>query len=322
MKILVTGGFGYLGARIAEFLVEQGCYVVVATRNSNLQPANDKRYSKIVQISWNEQEKIDDICKDIDIVIHTAGMNAVKCIADPTSAIEVNSVYTSRLVQSSIKTGVKRFLYISTVHVYSDSLCGVISEDTCPVNLHPYAYSHKVAEDIVSFAHKKGLLDCVVIRLSNGFGAPVHSNTNCWELLVNDLCMQSVRDEKLVLHSDGMQSRNFIPISEICNIIYHLLCKKPLDNKIGHKNPINVGGENSYRILEMAKLIQEQSFFLFGYRPSISKVDNINNNNQLMLDYKLDRLLSLDYIFQYSIEKEIEILLKYCHMQLQLNDEK
>ena len=316
MKILVTGGFGYLGARIAEFLVGQGHYVVVGTRDSKVRSVNDKCNSKIVQISWNEQEKIDEICKGIDVVIHTAGMNSSECATDPASALEVNSVYTSRLVQSSIKNGVAQFLYISTVHVYSDSLQGVISENTHPVNLHPYAYSHKVAEDVVSYAHKQGLIDGIVIRLSNGFGAPVHNNPNCWKLLVNDLCMQSVRDRRLVLHSDGMQSRNFIPISEICNIIYHLVCKKLLNNIDSYSNPINVGLEQSYRLLEIATLIQDRSFLLFGYRPPISKVDNTNDDSRLMLDYKIDTLLSLGYTFQYPIEDEIDLLLKYCHTQL------
>ena len=158
MKILVTGGFGYLGARIAEFLVKQGHHVLAGTRNKLNRPINKKFHTEIVQISWNEQEKIDEICKGVDLVIHTAGMNASDCAENPVSALEVNSIYTSRLVQSSIKQGVKRFLYISTVHVYSDLLQGVISEDSYPVNLHPYAYSHKVAEDVVNYANKKGLI--------------------------------------------------------------------------------------------------------------------------------------------------------------------
>jgi UDP-glucose 4-epimerase len=313
---LVTGGFGFLGARIAEFLNRQGHYIVVGTRDSKIKSVNDKCNSKIVQISWNEQEKIDELCKGIDVVIHTAGMNASECVTDPASALEVNSVYTSRLVQSSIKNGVAQFLYISTVHVYSESLQGVISENTCPVNVHPYASSHKAAEDVVSYAHKQGLINGIVFRLSNGFGAPVHNTANCWKLFVNDLCMQSVRDRRLVLHSDGMQCRNFIPISEVCNIINHLVCKQLLNNEDNYSMPINVGGEQSYRILEMAKLIQDRSYQLFGYRPPISKLKNTNDSSRIMLDYKIDTLSSLGYTFQYSIEDEIELLLKYCHAQL------
>ena len=315
MKILVTGGFGYLGARIAEFLVRQGHYVLVGTRDSKTRSVNEKYNSKIVQISWNEQEKIDEICKGIDVVIHTAGMNATECAVNPVSALEVNSVYTSRLVQSSIKNGVSRFLYISTVHVYSDLLQGVISEDSCPVNLHPYAYSHKVAEDVVNYANKKGLIEGLVIRLSNGIGAPIYKDTNCWKLLVNDLCMQSVRDRKLLLHSDGTQSRNFIPISEVCNLIYHLVCKNLLNNLDSYSTPINVGMEQSYTILEMAELIQDRSYKLLGYLPPISKTERTSDNSRLMLDYKIDTLLSLGYKFQYSIEDEIDALIKYCYKQ-------
>lgn len=316
MKILITGGFGYLGARIAEFLIRQGHYIIVGTRDSKIRVVNEKFNSKIVQLSWNEQGELDKICKGIDVVIHTAGINAQECAENPVSALEVNSVNTSRLVQSAIKNGVQRFLYISTVHVYSDSLQGVISEKSCPVNIHPYAYSHKVAEDVVSYAHKAGLIDGIVIRLSNGFGAPVHDNANCWKLLINDLCMQSVRDRGLVLNSDGKQSRNFIPISEVCNVIYHLVCKNLLNNLDSYSTPINVGMKKSYTIFEIAMLVQDRSFQLLGYRPPIKKVDNDNDDNRLMLDYKIDTLLSLGYKFQYSIEDEIDLMLKYCYTKL------
>ena len=76
-------------------------------------------------------------------------MNAQNCVTDPVAALEVNAVATARLLQAAIRQGAKRFIYLSTAHVYGSSLSGVITEETCPASLCPYAASHRAGEDVV-----------------------------------------------------------------------------------------------------------------------------------------------------------------------------
>jgi nucleoside-diphosphate-sugar epimerase len=75
---------------------------------------------------------------------------------------------------------------------------------------------------------------------------------------------------------------------------------------------INVGMQKTCTLFEMAELIQSRIHKLFGYLPPISKTEKSSDNNHLTLDYKIDTLLSLCYKFQYSIEEEIDELIKYC----------
>ena len=82
-------------------------------------------------------------------------MNSQDCANDPVAALEFNGVATTRLVSAALSSGVKKFIYLSTAHIYSSPLVGKISEETYPKNFHPYATSHLAGEMAVLKAYKK-----------------------------------------------------------------------------------------------------------------------------------------------------------------------
>lgn len=313
MKILVTGGLGFLGGRIAHHLLNEGHNVLVGTRNAIKLGDRFVDGARVVQTSWNDCAKLEDICAGVDLIIHASGMNAKDCLADAGRALAVNAVATANLLQSAIKQNVRRYLYISSIHVYADSLQGEISEADCPANLHPYAASHRAAENAVFWAQKNGFIDGIVVRFSNGFGVPTRRDANCWMLLVNDLCRQAVEHKQLVLVSNGMQSRNFISISEMCSAIDFLMCKLPSEHMVGQAGPINVGGQSSLSVLEMAKLIQSRCESILGYTPElfVREQGGVAQNSQLV--FQLNRLEALGYLHSHHHIEEIDRLLVYCH---------
>ncbi len=313
MNILITGGFGYLGGRLAQFLVSQTDYkVYLGSREQRECPAWLPR-ANIVQIVWSSQDGLTQICKDIDAVVHLAGMNSQDCAADPVAAIECNAVSTARLLQACIRQNVKRFVYISTAHVYSSSLIGNINEETCSVALHPYATSHRAGEDVVLAAHHRREIEGVVIRLSNAYGAPAHKDANCWMLLVNDLCKQAVISNRLVLESSGGQRRDFVSISDACLSIRHLL-KLPVQS-LGN-GLFNVGGNWAPTILEMAEYIAELFYLETGKKPEITRnlACETERDNLIYLNYGMKKII--DTGFQLSdksnIDKEISGLIQFC----------
>lgn len=317
MRILVTGGFGFLGGRIVQRLLNEGHDVVIGTSRDIKSDDYPNAPAQIVQICWNNIDKLENTCSGVDAIIKASGMNAQDCLADPVGALKINAVATASILQAAIKKKVRRFLYLSTVHVYTDSLQGTISEQSCPSNLHPYATSNRAAEDVVMYAQKNSLIDGIVIRLSNGFGVPMHPEVNCWKLLVNDLCRQAVEKKQMVLASDGLQVRNFISIQEICNIVNFLVCSTSLQRNIGAIGPINVGGKASLTVLEMAKLVQSRCRSILGFSPELIVGPRSDLNRALHLDFKIDRLLSLGYAHVYEPKEEIDKLLRYCHKVFQ-----
>ena len=113
MRILVTGGYGYLGSSLANYLSKQGHIVSVASRNELPQiKALSKCESR--KINWNSDKSISQVCKNIDMIIHAAGMNANECLKDPLLAESFNRDATSKILKMAVSQGCKYFIYLST----------------------------------------------------------------------------------------------------------------------------------------------------------------------------------------------------------------
>ncbi len=126
-KLLITGGFGYIGGRLAQYLIKQEYEILLGTRRD----ANSPDWlpeAGVQRMLWESQADIERACHGVTAIVHLAGMNAQQCASDPVSAIEFNAGSTARLLQVAIKNGVERFIYVSTVHVYGGHLEGDITE--------------------------------------------------------------------------------------------------------------------------------------------------------------------------------------------------
>lgn len=266
---------------------------------------------KAAQIDWGDEGSLEKLCSGFDVVIQAAGMNDQDCAADPVAALEFNGLATSRLLAASIRAGVRRFVYLSTAHVYGSPLEGTITEDTCPRNLHPYATSHLAGENAVLNARQHRQIEGIVLRLSNAFGAPVHKYVNCWRLLVNDLCRQAVETGKIVLHSSGFQRRDFIPMTEVCRIIEQL-CTHDLDFDIKKSGIFNVGSGVSLSVIEIAQLVQRRSEVVLGFEPKLQRPQDHADERYEMLEYLPENLTKLGINISVCSNAEIDNLLTFC----------
>ena len=309
MKILITGAMGYIGGRLAQHLNhDKNINLVLGSRKKILAPSWAPNATTI-QINWDLIESLDEACFDADAVIHLAGMNAQDCTSTPLAALRSNGEATGRLLASAIKQGVKRFIYLSTAHVYANPLIGIITEQTPALSSHPYAISNRVGEEFVLGAHQKNEVEGVVVRLSNSFGAPTHKQANCWMLLVNDLCCQAVTTRCMVLSSSGSSLRDFVPLTDVCNAITHLLkiSKKNLGNGL-----FNFGSGHSQTVLQMAILIQNRCEKIFGYKPSLSRIDCGEIASCDNLEYRSDAIYSSGFNGRSDESQEIDQLLIFC----------
>lgn len=188
-KILLTGGLGYLGGRIARALTDARYQVLCGTCREEPAPAWLPTM-RMARIDWTSTDSLTEACCNVDCVVHLAAMNEIESARDPVSALQMNGMASLRLLEAAKAAGVRRFVYFSTAHVYGAPLQGEITEKTMPRPAHPYAITHRVSEDFVLSAHDQKHIEGIVVRLSNGFGAPVTPYIDRWTLLVNDLCKQ------------------------------------------------------------------------------------------------------------------------------------
>ena len=306
--VLITGGFGYIGGRVACALAQDGYVVRCGTRLANALPPLWLPQMSVVQIDWNSEESLVKACKNVDFVVHLSGMNEAESLADPVGALLANGVFSLRLLEAAKLSSVRRFLYFSTAHIYGSPLQGEVTELTIPKPLHPYAISHKVAEDFVLAARQEGKIEGVVFRLSNSFGAPVTADIDRWSLLLNDLCRQAVTDGVLKLRGDGSQCRDFITLEDVARATTHIL---KLDSSELDDGLFNLGGGKSYSVMQMTKLVASRWTKMSG--KAIKIISQPGNGVSVSeLNYSCHKIAKTGYVLTSRFDDEIDKSLRVC----------
>jgi UDP-glucose 4-epimerase len=308
MRILISGGFGFLGGRLGKHLYQTGHQVLLGSRNASCPPAW-LPHAEVAKIDWNDGRTLEKICHGVEVVIQAAGMNAQDCATNPVAALEVNGFATARLLDAAIHSSVRRFIYLSTAHVYASPLIGTITEQTCPRNLHPYATSHLAGENVVLGATQRGEIEGIVLRLSNVFGAPMHKDVNCWMLLVNDLCRQAVTERRLTLQTAGLQRRDFVTLEDFGCALSHVIDLQR--NQFGD-GVFNVGGNWATQVIDMVELIQFRCSVALGFTPVIIRPEPAEGVVPLDLDYRANGLIKSGFKLSRNVEAEIDATLLFC----------
>lgn len=293
---------------MARYLQLAGHHIILGSRNASA-PPEWLPQAGVAQTEWSDGPSLEQVCSGVDVVIQAAGMNAQDCSSDPLAALEFNGVATARLHRAANRAGVKRFIYLSTAHVYTSPLIGTISEDTCPRNIHPYATSHLAGENAVFGERQQGKIESVVLRLSNAFGAPAHAETNCWMLLVNDLCRQAVCDRQLILRSAGLQRRDFVTLQDVGSAIAHVIA---MNTEQVEGMVFNIGGAWAPRIIEMLELVHARCLAVLGFAPDVIRPQPSDDELTAGLEFRIDRLLATGYKLSGSAVAEIDETLLFC----------
>lgn len=308
MRVLITGASGFLGGRLASFLNSAGHDIILGSRTLKSPPPWLPNV-KSVQLIWDNFCDLKSICKNVDMVVHAAGVNAIDAVKDPAAALLFNGACTARLVNAACSADVQNFVFLSTAHVYAQPLVGTINENTVPTNLHPYATSNLSGEQVVLSASQQGCINGVVLRISNVFGFPMSRSVNCWMLLVNNLCRQAIEGCKLEMTGNVLAQRDFIPMKEFCKIFKELLL---IENK-DISGVFNVGAGRTQTLFEMASKIQKRCGQILDFEPVLYFDELLKKQTLSPFIYQSEKLEKLGIKADLESEiEEIDQLLSYC----------
>ena len=303
--VLVTGAGGYLGGRLVARLRASGAMTVRSGSRRASAGATD-----VVSIGQlDDDTQLRAACAGVTSLVHLAALNEIDSEREPERAVEVNVKGTVRLLAAAKQSGVRRFVFLSTAHVYGAPLEGRIDEERVTRPVHPYAITHRAAEDFVSAAGRGGAMETVSLRLSNAVGAPASPDVQRWTLLVNDLCRQVVTTGKLTLRSSGLARRDFIAMSDACRAIEHFLS---LAASRLPRGPVNLGGGQSLRVIDMVEMVAQRAAAVLGARPPIERPDPAPGEESPELDYRIDTLRATGFEPTGSLRDEIDATLKLC----------
>lgn len=213
MTVAVTGATGFLGSRLAVGLHADGVDVRALVR------APAQWLLPVEQVSvdlLDATEKVAEALAGTDVVVHLAGHNEVVAAEDPDRALAETLLMGRHVAAAAELAGVRRIVYVSTVHVYGARLAEgeVVDERAVPEPRSAYAIARLAVEHLVAATS-----DPVVLRLTNAIGAPVDPAVDRWTLVAADLCRTAAATGEVVLRSPGLQWRDFIPLADVIRIL-------------------------------------------------------------------------------------------------------
>lgn len=303
--ILITGGSGYLGGRLAEHLCKMQSKKVVYTFKKNIYdfseilPNCEARFLDIT-----DNETIDQALDGITEVIHLISLNAQDSAADPLMAREINTNGTDSLIQGCVKKSIKRFIYISTAHIYGSPLAGTINEESVPNATHPYSFTHLDAEKIILKKANNTETVPTILRLSNAVGTPLTPNTNCWMLVVNDIIKQLVTTNAMTFTSHSSIERDYVSISQITHTIDYIL-KAP---KSSFEGIYNLGSGKSMTLESLSDLIKKRARLALGFDAPVYFPDDKMNIIE-PLYYSISKIEQAGIIIDRNLNNEIDNLI-------------
>jgi UDP-glucose 4-epimerase len=307
IRVLVTGGSGLLAGRINEFLKDKEINCKLLSRFSKIKKIKS---SDIVFTDW-KFNSLKKKVKDYDVVIHCAGLNANECQNDPKLANKINYLNSRKILDISIKNKVKLFIFISTVHVYKSPLLGKFDEYTNTINNHPYALTKRKFEKYLVKKSSGSKLKGLVVRLSNSFGKPINKLSNCWGLLVNDLCKNLHKTNTIILQSPKNSVRDFIPITSLNMFLYDIIKKILIDKIKINYSIVNFASGKSQTIFSLAKNISLVFKNISSKKAIIQKkFSNIQNKEICKISSK--RINFKNYQNKKIFDNEISNLLIFC----------
>ncbi len=253
MRILVTGGAGFIGSHLCDFLLEKGHEVIcmdnLLTGNvDNIAHITSERF-KFIKYDVTNYIYVEG---DLDGVMHFASpASPIDYLEFPIHTLKVGSIGTHKALGLA-KAKRAFFLLASTSEIYGDPLIHPQSEDYWG-NVNPigprgvYDEAKRFAEAITMAYHRSHNLDTKISRIFNTYGPRMRAYDG---RAIPTFIRQALRGELITIFGDGSQTRSFCFISDLIRGIYKLAMSEI-------NEPINLGNSHEMTILELAEKIVE-----------------------------------------------------------------
>ncbi|MGP3560031.1 NAD-dependent epimerase/dehydratase family protein [Geobacillus sp. BK01] len=253
MKVLVTGGCGFIGSHIVDLLVESGYDSAVIDNLSTGSAAFLHPEAKWHHVDLLSQTDVDAVFahEKPDYVIHQAAQTSVPAsIADPSADALINIFGTLTVLHCCVKYNVKKIIFASSCAVYGDAGDTSITESSPVRPTSFYAASKQMGELYIRLFHRYYGLTYTILRYANVYG-PRQSAKNEGGV-VAALIRKQLAKEPPVIFGDGNQTRDFVFVKDVAWANVLSLTK-------GDNNTFNIGTNQGTTINELAALIA--SFF-------------------------------------------------------------
>ena len=301
MKILVTGGGGFIGSHLVDLLLNRHHSVVVLDNFSTGHRSNIPAVHASLQIIEGDvrhPESVNCAAAGCDAIVHLAAVASVQAsVDDPLGTHQVNLVGTVNLLEAAKRYDISRFVFASSAAVYGNTETIPVSEATSLSPLTPYAADKLASEYYIDFYRRQYDLSPVIFRFFNIFG-PRQDPSSPYSGVISIFMQRAISNKPITVFGDGEQSRDFVYIADLVQL---------LANAVEMKNPthlpMNVGNEVQTNLKQLLGYLGEFT----GEAPNVSYSDPRSGDiKHSLADNDLVRN-QMGYVNQYSVERGLKL---------------
>ena len=251
MKIIITGGAGFIGKHLVELLIKKENDITIFDNFSNSKEESvmylKNLGAKIVKGDIRKIGQINNAMKGHDLVIHLAAKISVEeSIKSPSETFQTNVEGTKNVLIACEKNQIKKIIASSSAAVYGESEADVKLTEKSKINpISPYGESKVMMENEIKKNTENNDVDYVILRFFNIYGknqSPEYAG------VITKFIKKIEMNQPLEIFGDGMQTRDFISVKDVVNSIYH-----SIEN--GKNQIYNIRSGEPITIKQLAKLM-------------------------------------------------------------------
>lgn len=263
-SVLVTGGAGFIGSNLVDYLLEKNCEITVldnfTTSIVNQFPEN----VNVIDGSIEDLETCKKAATNCDIVFHLAAVSRIGLSEDNISLCSsTNIIGTQNMLIASVDNNIKKFVYSGSSSYYGNQKTPHV-ENMDSQFLNFYSLSKATGEKLCEFFNNKYGLETIILRYFNVYG-PRLPKDSPYGLVIGNFLSRKKEGKSLIVHGDGNQRRDFVHVHDVAEA-----------NFIAGQSNIkfgiyNIGSGNNHSINDLARMFKTKIEFS-GRRPGDSDI--------------------------------------------------
>jgi len=276
-KIIITGGTGFLGREIHDYLSKKYDFILTPK----------KKKKNFIHLDYPKKKLKNKDFKKIKTIIHLASLDRDQVKKNYRNAKKINYDLTKDLIDLSIKNRVQNFIYISSVSVYGKNLHKNVHENIKPKPIDRYSKLKLMCEKLLQ--KKSNKQKVLILRLSNIIGTPVRITKGYQKLFLPSICLSALKQNKIVLKTNGNQYRDFLELNVFLKILKLFLIKI---DRIDDFSVFNISSYHSLKIIDVATKVRLIFKSVLKKNIKIIKGKKINEKKFLIDNNKMKKFLN------------------------------
>lgn len=260
-KILITGGSGFIGSNLVDFLLEEGFEVLVIDDFSTGLKSNHNKKARYIELNLcsfidNNEKLVELLIKEeISTVFHlAASADVFLSINNPEKVYEINLAASISLYKSCKKANVKKFIFTSTSAVFGEPHYLPVDEKHITEPISPYGLSKLSFEQFLNYSSASSNISTIIFRLPNVYGFRQRADLEGGVVAI--FCQRMTKNEDVIIYGDGNQTRDWVNVDDIVKAFY-----KSISLDINFKI-ILLGSNNKTTVNELFRVLSKETKYL------------------------------------------------------------